>query len=148
MTRDRVAALVLLLFAVGGTLEASRLAIGDPGHPGPGFFPLCLALALGVVALALLLQPARVPSRPAVAPEGLRPSKAALALAASVTYAFAVEPIGFVLTTAAFLLFLLKVIEARGWRSSLVIALAAAIACHVVFKVWLAVQLPVGPWGF
>ena len=147
ITRDRAAALVLLLFAVGGTLEASRLVIGDPGHPGPGFFPLCLALALGVVALALLLAPAR-PPRPAVATGDLRPSKAALALVASVAYAFALEPVGFVLTTAAFLLFLLKGIDNRGWRSSLVIALAAAIACHVVFKVWLAVQLPAGPWGF
>jgi putative tricarboxylic transport membrane protein len=148
VTRDRIAALVLLLLAVGGALEASRLAIGDPAHPGPGFFPLCLALALGVVAVALLRQPARVPSGSALAPEGLRPRRAALALAASVAYAFALEPIGFVVTTATFLLFLLKVIEARGWRSSLVIALAAAIACHVLFKVWLAVQLPAGPWGF
>jgi putative tricarboxylic transport membrane protein len=148
ITRDRAAALVLLLFAVGGTLEASRLTIGDPGHPGPGFFPLCLALALVVVALALLLQPARMPPAPAAATEGLRPSRAALALLAALAYALALESIGFVVTTVAFLLFLLKVIEARGWPASLVIALSAAIVCHVVFKVWLAVQLPAGPWGF
>ena len=148
MSRDRAAALGLLLFAVGGTLEAGRLTIGDPGHPGPGFFPFCLALALGVVALGLLFQPVRAAPGPAVPVEGVRRGKAALALVASLAYAFALEPIGFVLTTALFLVFLLKVIEARGWRSSLVIALATAVASHVVFKVWLAVQLPAGPWGF
>lgn len=147
MSRDRAAALVLLLFALGGALEAARLTIGAPDRPGPGFLPFGLALALGAVALGLLLQPVRAAPRPPTA-ERVRWGKAVLALVASVAYAFALAPIGFVLTTVLFLLLLLKVIEGRGWWSSLAIALATTIASHVVFKTGLAVRLPAGPWGF
>lgn len=145
--RDRVAAAVLLLFGLGGAIEAHRLRIGEPGHPGPGFFPFGLAVALGLVALLLLLQPA-VPRPAAATAERLRHGKAVLALLAAAGYAFALEPLGFLLATFVFLLFMLRAIEPRPWISSVTIAAATAIASHLVFKVWLAVQLPAGPWGF
>lgn len=148
MSRDRVAALVLLLFGLGGTFGARRLTIGDPGHPGPGFFPFWLALALAGVALALLLRPAPAAAPVAVAAEHLRHGKVVLALLAGAAYAAALEPLGFVVTTLLFLLFLFRAVEPRRWSSSVVIAAATAIAGHLVFKVWLDVQLPAGPWGF
>lgn len=147
ISRDRVAAAVLLLFGLGGTIEAYRLRIGEPGHPGPGFFPFGLAVALGLVALALLLQPA-VPRPAPATSERLRHGKVVLALLASAGYAFALEPLGFLLTTFVFLLFMLSAIEPRRWISSVTISAATAVASHLVFKVWLAVQLPAGPWGF
>ena len=149
ITRDRAAALALLLFGLGGTFAASRLTIGDPGHPGPGFFPLWLALALSVVALALLLRPAAAAPRPVAGPAArLRPGKAVLAVLATAVYAAALEPLGFVLTTFLFLVFLLTVVEPRRRTAALAISAATAGACHLVFKAWLDVQLPAGPWGF
>lgn len=149
MSRDRRAAAVLLVFGLGGAVAASRLTIGEPARPGPGFFPFWLALALCPVALALLLRRAPGAPRPeGVVEERRRPGKAALALAASLAYAGALEPVGFLLTTFLFLFFLLRTIESRSWISSVTIAVVASAASHVVFKVWLAVQLPAGPWGF
>jgi putative tricarboxylic transport membrane protein len=149
MGRDRVAAAALLLFGIGGAVAASRLTIGEPGRPGPGFFPFWLALALCPVALALLIRrPPGTPRPGGVAEERRRPGKAALALAASLAYAGALEPVGFLLTTFLFLFFLLRTIESRPWISSVAIAAVTSAASHVVFKVWLAVQLPAGPWGF
>ena len=115
----------------------------------PGFFPLWLALALSVVALALLLRPAAAAPRPVAGPpERLRPGKAVLAVLATAVYAAALEPLGFVLTTFLFLVFLLTVVEPRRRTAALAIAAATAGACHLVFKAWLDVQLPAGPWGF
>ena len=149
MSRDRAAAAVLVVFGVGGLVAARRLTIGDPAHPGPGFFPFWLALALCVVALALLLTRSPVVPRPVAVPaERRRHGKVVLALAASAAYAFALEPLGFLLATFLILLFLLGAIESRRWSSSIAISAATAAACHLVFKVWLAVQLPAGPWGF
>jgi putative tricarboxylic transport membrane protein len=147
MTRDHAAAGVLLLFALGGAWEAHRLSIGGPGRPGPGFFPFWLALALAMVAVALLLRTAA--PRPDADP-GARPryGKVVLALGVGAAYAAVVEPLGFVVTTFVFLVFLLTTIESRRWVSSLAIAAGTALASHVVFKVWLAVPLPAGPWGF
>jgi putative tricarboxylic transport membrane protein len=149
ISRDRAAALVLLLFGLSGLVEARRLTIGGPGHPGPGFFPFGLALALSLVALALLLRPG--PPGPGPVAEGRgrrRPGKVVLALLAGAAYAGALETVGFVLTTFLFLVFLLTVVEPRRWTSSLAIAAATSAASHLVFKVGLNVQLPAGPWGF
>ena len=149
MSRDRAAAAVLLAFGVGGVVATRRLTIGDPGHPGPGFFPFWLALALCVVALVLLLDRSPAAPRPVpVAAERLRHGKVMLALAASAAYAFALESLGFLLATFLFLLLLLGAIESRRWSSSIATSAATAAACHLVFKVWLAVPLPAGPWGF
>jgi putative tricarboxylic transport membrane protein len=149
MQAERLAAAVLLAFGLAGAVEAGRLTIGDPAHPGPGFFPFWLALLLCLVAVALLLRPAsaKAPPTPATALPLAR-GKAVLALAASVVYAFALEPLGFLLTTFLFLVVLLRAVERRPWISSVTLAAATAVASHVVFKVWLAVQLPAGPWGF
>ena len=148
MTRDRGAALVLLLFGLAGTIEASRLTIGGPARPGPGFFPFWLALALSLVAAALLVRPAPAIGADARATTGVRHRRVALALAAGALYAALLEPLGFLLTTVLFLVFLLRAVEPRRWRSSIVIAAATALVCQIVFKTWLDVQLPAGPWGF
>lgn len=149
MSRDRVAALALLLVGLGGAFGASRLTIGGPGRPGPGFFPFWLALALCAVAVALLLRrPPAAPQPGAVTAERLRHGKVALALAAGAAYAVALDPLGFLLTTFLFLLFLLRAVDPRHWSSALLISAATSVACHLLFKVWLDVQLPGGPWGF
>jgi putative tricarboxylic transport membrane protein len=80
--------------------------------------------------------------------ERLEHGRVVLALAASVAYTVALEPLGFLLTTFLFLLFLLGAIESRRSVPSIAISAATAVASHLVFKVWLGVQLPAGPWGF
>lgn len=148
MVRQRAAALALLVAGLAGAVGAERLAIGSPARPGPGFFPFWLALALAVVAVALLVRATSVTSSAEVAGPRLQHGKVVMTLLATIGYAAALEPLGFVLTTFLFLAFLLIVVEPRSLVSVLVIAAATSMACHVVFKVWLNVQLPTGPWGF
>jgi putative tricarboxylic transport membrane protein len=149
MRSQRLAAAVLLAFGLAGALEAGRLAIGDPAHPGPGFFPFWLALLLCLVAVALFLRASPAPVAPGpAAPAPAARGKAVMALATSVVYAFALEPLGFLLTTLLFLVVLLRAVERRSWLSTVTVAAATAVASHVVFKVWLDIQLPAGPWGF
>ncbi len=148
ITRSRVAAGALLVFGLAGAREAHRLAIGDASRPGPGFFPFWLAVALCAVGIALVFQPDPGREQVASAPAPLRRGKVILTLLGGLGYALVVEPLGFTATTFVFLLFLLLVIESHQWIASLVISAVTAAASYVLFKVWLAVQLPVGPWGF
>ena len=149
MTRARAAATVLVVFGLAGAVEAHRLAIGSARQPGEGFFPFWLSVALVVVSVALLLQrsPSVAPA-PATPAAPLRRGKVVLTLLAGLGYALIVEPLGFTATTFVFLLFLLTVIEPQRRVASVAISAITAASSYVVFKVWLAVQLPVGPWGF
>ena len=148
MTRERAAAAILLLFGLAGAFEARRLAVGDASRPGPGFFPFWLAVALCVVAVALLLQRGHPAGPRPAEPAGLRRGKVVLTLVAGLGYAVVMEPLGFTVTTFLFLLFLLTLIEPQRRIASLTISAVTSAASYLVFKVWLAVQLPAGPWGF
>lgn len=47
--------IALLLFSLVVCYESFRLPLGSTWKPGPGFFPLLLGVALGVLSLIFLL---------------------------------------------------------------------------------------------
>ncbi|OLE38406.1 MAG: hypothetical protein AUG00_05555 [Candidatus Rokubacteria bacterium 13_1_20CM_2_70_7] len=63
-------------------------------------------------------------------------------------YAFALEPLGFLATTFLFLAVLFGAAQPQRWVVSVALSVTTAVLTYVVFKIWLAVQLPSGPWGF
>ena len=151
---DRGVSVFFLL--LGGTVawQASRLRIGEPGHPGPGFFPFVLALALCLLSAAQLLRfawagkdaaasAAQLPAHAAASPAGRR--KLLRTFLALVVYAFALEPAGFALATFLFLLFLYRAVEPRRWVTALGGAATATVLCYALFRL-LEVRLPVGLW--
>jgi putative tricarboxylic transport membrane protein len=147
---DLGSALFLLGFGLAAALQARRLAPGTLGRPGPGFFPFYLGVALSIVALALLLRAALGRSgMPAARPETGEPLerwKVVASLAALFVYAFVLEILGFVATTALLIFFLFRVIERQSWAVSVGGSILTAGFSYVLFKVWLGVQLPAGLW--
>lgn len=150
LMRDRAAAAVLLLFGLAGAVEARKLAVGDLSRPGPGFFPFYLALALSLVSLALLMRSlrARAPMAEPAPAEPVRRVKAAWTLLAGVAYAFALDPLGFLVATFLFLLFLFSAIAPQRWMVAVATSLTTSLVTYLVFKVWLGAQLPSGVLGF
>jgi putative tricarboxylic transport membrane protein len=145
--RERGAAAVLLLFGLLALEEARKLRFGSIAKPGPGFFPLVLAGAFSLVCVALLVNALR--ARDAEAPPGapLGWPKIVGAMAALFVYALLLEAIGFVAATFALLLFFFRTLERQRWVTAVPSALVTALVTYLVFKVWLNVQLPAGPWG-
>ena len=147
---DVGSALFLLLFGLAGAGEARRLALGTPGRPGPGFFPFSLGIALALIGVALLVRAVwggRIESAYRLR-AGERPHrwKVVATLAAMFLYAFVLEVLGFVLATALLVLFLFRAIEPQPWAVALGGSLLTALGAYVLFKRWLGVQLPAGPW--
>jgi hypothetical protein len=145
--RDRVAAVVLVAFGVVALEQASKLRIGSIVRPGPGFFPLVLAAALTVVCVALAVDAFRGRGTPDAAPPSLHWRKIGAAIAALFVYALVLERVGFVVSTFALLLFFFRGLERQRWSLALAGSIVTACVTYLVFKVWLHVQLPAGPWG-
>jgi hypothetical protein len=148
---QRWAAGVLTAFGIVAVVGASQLPFGSVTRPGAGFFPLCLATALTLVSAGVLLanlggRAAEGAVSPPSRPGGL--ARAATTLAALVGYALALETLGFGASTFLLVTFLFRAIEPRRWPVALAGAAITAVGCHVLFRIWLGVRLPAGPWGF
>ena len=145
--RDRAAAAVLLAFGLIALEEARKLRLGSIARPGPGFFPVLLAVAFSVVCLVLLVNAWRARDAARGTDTQLGWLKIVATMAALFVYAFALERVGFVVATFALLLFFFKALERQRWVMALAGSLVTAFVTYLVFKVWLHVQLPSGPWS-
>jgi hypothetical protein len=145
------AAAVLTAFGVAAVVAAGRLPVGSVTRPGAGFFPLGLAAALTLVSAGVLLASLRDRAAGGAATRAARAggrARAAATLAALVVHALAMETLGFGAATFLLIAFLFRAIEPRPWPVALGGAAVTVMACHVLFRTWLVVKLPGGPWGF
>lgn len=141
-------ALVFLALSAIVVVGTSDLAYWSDFSPGPAFAPIWIAAAGAVLALLLLFQELRDPSRQ---PADLPPRPAltrVLLTVAALAFALAVAPrLGFVATVAALTLFVLLAVERRRVVPSLIVTVLTAALVHGVFVAWLNVQLPKGFLG-
>jgi len=143
--RDLGAAAVLLAFGLFAVTQARGLRFGSVVAPGPGFFPLCLAGALCLTSLALLVAALRAtPEGAVVSAAGGRRFAVMGTLVALLVYALVLEQLGFLLATFGLLVFFFKALQRQRWLVAVVGAVATALVSHLVFKVWLGVNLPGG----
>jgi len=151
MTRSDVwSAGALALVALFALVRAAQLEIGPPTRPGPGFFPVVLAVALLLAALAIMGAAWRAPAASrseTPASERTDPKKLLATLGAFAAYVMLFERLGFLLATVALLAFLLSALGGYRWPVALGAAVVIAVASYVVFDVWLQVRLPPGILG-
>ena len=125
--------------------ESRRLPLGTWHNPGPGYFPVLLALMLVVLgALVCAMGKHAAP----VASVGWSEARQALViLAVGAFICFALERLGYRLTMAAALLFLVWLVERRGFVTAVTFAGAMAAGSFYLFDTLLRVPLPRGPFG-
>jgi hypothetical protein len=121
--------------------------------PGSAFLPFWIgASTLVTLALLLMARFRRVPASGA-ALDGASASppaqwrKPALVMAALLACIALLEPLGFVIATLAFSIFLARVVERRNWPETAAVG-AATLGIAVLFHQGLGVPLPSGPLGF
>ena len=146
--RELTAATVLLAFGLFAVTRAFGLRFGSVVAPGPGFFPLCLAGALCLVSVGLLVEAKRLPATEPAAPAGVRRFAVGGTLAALLIYALVLEPLGFLLATFGLLVFFFKALQRQSWLVVLAGSLATSLLSWLIFKIWLGVNLPSGVLSF
>jgi putative tricarboxylic transport membrane protein len=143
--RELIAAAVLLAFALFAVIQASGLRFGTVAAPGPGFFPLCLAMALCLAAIGLLVRAWRGAAAGVWTPTpDARRFAVAGTLGALLVYALVLEWLGFLLATFALLVFFFRALQRQSWLVVVTGSLATSLLSYLVFKIWLGINLPGG----
>ena len=141
MSVDRILGIGAVLLAIPVGVASWGFGLGSPKSPGAGFWPLVIALTMVGLGITLILRP--TPNAP-TAGGGSRWGKFVVSLGTFAFYVAALEPLGYLLTTAVMLFVQLRWVESRSWRSSAAIAVLAAVISLIVFRVLLKVTLPEG----
>ena len=140
--KNFIVGLVFIALALLFGISASRLALGTPGQMGPGYFPLMLSVALGVIGIAVLVIGLR---KPGERPSGTNLRGIVLVTAAVVVFALAIRPLG--LVTAVIASSMLFSLAGREFRpvSAIVASLVLAFGSWAVFIFGL--RMPWTPFG-
>ncbi|MBO0131869.1 tripartite tricarboxylate transporter TctB family protein [Agrobacterium burrii] len=138
-----------LLGATALAVAASMLAFGyglqapfayEP--VGPRTFPLLAAAVIAICGIMLLLKPGK-PDQAHKAGAGM----AIAALSASLlAYAVLFQPLGFVISTAIFMVPIAMIFGAKWWQGA-VTGVVLGLASYLLFDHVLEVVLPGGPLG-
>ena len=130
--------------------ESVLLPLLDELGPGPGFFPLWLAVIGAVLSVLLIIETARQPADPPEA--ALTPDRPALFRVISVIVMLAaaatlLDWLGWRLTALLVAAVLLPALGARSPVAVALFSLAASFGVFHVFYYWLKVPLPIGSFG-
>ncbi len=142
---ELVVGLVCGLFAALWIATALGLPYMGDYAPGSGFLPLWLGVCL--LALSIIHVVSCVRSPAAGTPPG-HWRKVVVVMLGLVVCVAVIEPVGFVVAVGAYLLFLLRGVEREPWRTSLGVTVIVIAVLFALFRLWLKVPLPKGPWGF
>ncbi len=143
-SKDTVTGLFFVLFAAGTIVTALHYGWGDPMRIGPAFFPICVAIALAIVGVVLVLRGLRA--------EGMRigtvPWRPILfLLAGPAFFAATIKGLGFALAFAGLTLLGCLAFPRPDWRVTAAVVPLLTAACYLAFVVGLRVNIPLlGPW--
>jgi hypothetical protein len=146
LTTDRVAGGALVLVGLVVVWQSRQFPLGSIQRPGPAYMPTVLALLLIVFGLAVVLMGARSPR---VTDAGWHDWRHAVGIFAACAFAaWGLNRLGYRLTMAAVLVFLLLLLERRGLVTTAVLTVGIVGGSFYLFDTLLRVPLPRGPFGF
>lgn len=146
MTIDRVSGAFLMLLGLFVVWERRVLPLGTTGHPGPGYFPLLLAVLLIILGAILIARGKDAAKIRALSwPEA---PQAVAILGCCLFISLFMETIGYRLTLLLSLGFLFGVAERIKVWLTMVLTFGLSLGTFWLFDSLLRVPLPRGGWGF
>jgi hypothetical protein len=145
---EQISAISMLLLASIVVFGTSELTAWEDSAPGPRFMPLAVAGASALLASLLLLEVRSKNSlTPADWPDRAGAFRVILTTLAIWGFLLVAPWLGFVLGSAALVLFLLIVVTRCRLGPSLIVTVITAALIQGVFVSWLSVALPKGILG-
>lgn len=143
---DQISALLWLALGIIVIIQSYELDYMAEYGPGPGFLPFWLGVGIIILGVALLARAIfsgkgnddfSFPTRHAA-------GQMFLVMVGLFGFVFLAEKVGFLLCIGLLFLFLLIVVERRGWKFSLAIAIISTLTFWIIFELELQLRLPPG----
>lgn len=144
--RGRLVCAALIGVGLAALYGASNLSFGTARQPDSGFFPISVTVALILFAAIAIADGPPPPRGEATAETGGNARIWAVIVALAV-YAGLITPVGFIVSTAALLVLLLRGIGRVSWAASAAGAVLGSVGCYWLFT-RLGMPLPAGILGF
>jgi putative tricarboxylic transport membrane protein len=146
---DYISGLVLLSISVILFFAAKGLPLMDKYGPSSGFFPTILSVILALLSLMIIVR-AWWQNRHVKTSQGalkiLGPDKKKYFIYLGLFFAFSLffAQLGYLLSTALFLGFILKYMEKQSWKTTFGIIVISELVSYYLFVKFLSVPLPEG----
>ncbi|HVP80897.1 MAG TPA: tripartite tricarboxylate transporter TctB family protein [Thermodesulfobacteriota bacterium] len=139
---DAVGSLFLFLLGLGAIIGAIRLKVGSPTEPQPGFFPFLGGLSLAVFSTVIFIKGWVGQGQEKVAFGEI--GRPALLLVVMIALVAVLDSVGYVIGTFIASVLILRILNAKSWRTLLLTSLCLSIGTYILFDKLLGIDLPVG----
>jgi hypothetical protein len=135
--------IILTLMAIGvyAIVDSEAMPSGQFDVSGPGTFPGLLGIALCVVSAIALVGTWLKKSREVI---DIGHKDAWRIMFATIAVGISMKYLGFVISIALFVFFLLKLLSKTNWVKCAAISVAGALGAYLIFDTIIGIQLPGG----
>ncbi len=143
---NQVSALLWVVVGIVVIIQSRGLKYMAEYGPGPGFLPRWLGVGVIILGLVLLAQVTfgRKERETLSLPSKYAAWQMFLVMFGFFAFVFLGEKVGFLLCIGLLFLFLLVVVERKGWKFSLTIAVINSLFFWGIFELGLHLRLPAG----
>jgi len=148
---EAVVGAVVTALGIAILVGAANFPYFVEGVPGPGFLPRWISFGIigtGLVLTAQAFRHSLVPAQEIAWPNATGWRRVALMVGAMAVSLLLLEILGFVVTTALFMVVVVFCLGVRSWRTLVLVPPLSAIGLYAIFALWLRVPLPKGILAF
>jgi hypothetical protein len=151
LNNDQLSSIILFFMGLLVTYFSIPYGVGNINSPEAGFLPFYIGLVICFLAIGVFVQGTISLKKgtkwknPVAKVMWWKPL---IAMAAVVVYALVLNLFGYIISTTLLVGFLLRAIQPQKWVVVVIVSIITALTTHLIFKVWLGAQLPVGFLGF
>jgi putative tricarboxylic transport membrane protein len=147
---DKISGVILMVVFLLVLYQSTKLDMMYRNAPGLGFFPFWLSLFALLASAVVVMNAFRRPvsqDRPVQWPKAVGFRRIGFTFIAFLIYAYLITVLGFILSTAVYMLAMSRMLGSQRWVSSVAVSALTAVGLFLVFKVWLKADLPTGLLG-
>jgi putative tricarboxylic transport membrane protein len=145
-----IASLVLIALGVYIIITAMGMKIMDQYAPSSGLFPLMVGILISLLALSMFIENInpRKPDSASAFKNRHGVMSSGLLMVGLIVFCVVLVPLGYVLDTFAFVIFVMVAVERSNWKTSIITAVCITLLLFLIFQVGLKTTLPQGILGF